>query len=99
MGPAAAPRVVIRRRHPPGRSGARAVWSRARAYADGERPAKGPTGIRAGTPAGLTCARDGKAGCMASIPAPPVPLSQVGRAAHDIGLAGLLGGNLFGRLA
>jgi len=36
---------------------------------------------------------------MAIIPAPPVPLSQVGRAAHDIGLAGLLGGNLFGRLA
>ena len=36
---------------------------------------------------------------MASIPAPSVPLSQVGRAAHDIGLAGLLGGNLFGRLA
>src|SRR3954452_11601347 len=36
---------------------------------------------------------------MADIPAPPVPLSQVGRAAHDIGLAGLLGGNLFGRLA
>jgi hypothetical protein len=36
---------------------------------------------------------------VASIPAPPVPLSQVGRAAHDIGLAGLLGGNLFGRLA
>jgi hypothetical protein len=34
-----------------------------------------------------------------TIPAPPVPLSQVGRAAHDIGLAGLLGGNLFGRLA
>jgi hypothetical protein len=32
-------------------------------------------------------------------PAPSVPLSQVGRAAHDIGLAGLLGGNLFGRLA
>ena len=29
----------------------------------------------------------------------PVPLSQVGRAAHDLGLAGLLGGNLFGRLA
>jgi len=28
-----------------------------------------------------------------------VPLSQAGRAAHDIGLAGLLGGNLFGRLA
>jgi uncharacterized membrane protein len=36
---------------------------------------------------------------MATIPAPSVPLSQVGRAAHDIGLAGLLGGNLFGRLA
>src|SRR3954471_14988417 len=36
---------------------------------------------------------------MASIPAPPVPASQVGRAAHDVGLAGLLGGNLFGRLA
>jgi hypothetical protein len=36
---------------------------------------------------------------MPLIPAPSVPLSQVGRAAHDIGLAGLLGGNLFGRLA
>jgi uncharacterized membrane protein len=36
---------------------------------------------------------------MASIPAPPVPLSQLGRAAHDVGLAGLLGGNLFGRFA
>jgi hypothetical protein len=36
---------------------------------------------------------------MAPISAPSVPLSQVGRAAHDIGLAGLLGGNLFGRLA
>src|SRR3954465_14039012 len=36
---------------------------------------------------------------MAPIPAPSVPLSQGGRAAHDIGLAGLLGGNLFGRLA
>src|SRR3954466_12837071 len=35
---------------------------------------------------------------MASIPAPPLALSQVGRAAHDLGLAGLLGGNLFGRL-
>jgi hypothetical protein len=33
------------------------------------------------------------------VPAPPVKLSEVGRAAHDIGLAGLLGGNLFGRLA
>jgi hypothetical protein len=36
---------------------------------------------------------------MAELPRPPVPLSQVGRAAHDLGLAGLLGGNLFGRLA
>ena len=36
---------------------------------------------------------------MTSIPAPPLPLSQIGRAAHDIGLAGMLGGNLFGRLA
>jgi hypothetical protein len=36
---------------------------------------------------------------MAVIPAPSLPLSQIGRAAHDIGLAGLLGGNLFGRLA
>jgi hypothetical protein len=36
---------------------------------------------------------------MATIPAPPVSVSQVGRAAHDLGLAGLLGGNLFGRLA
>jgi hypothetical protein len=34
-----------------------------------------------------------------TVPAPPVPLSKIGRAAHDIGLAGLLGGNLFGRLA
>ncbi|MBE2320577.1 hypothetical protein DVA67_031750 [Solirubrobacter sp. CPCC 204708] len=33
------------------------------------------------------------------VPAPPVPLTKLGRAAHDIGLAGLLGGNLFGRLA
>jgi hypothetical protein len=36
---------------------------------------------------------------MPSIAAPPVPLSQVGRAAHDLGIAGLLGGNLFARLA
>lgn len=28
-----------------------------------------------------------------------VPVSQVGRAAHDIGLAGMLGGQLFGRMA
>src|SRR3954465_859995 len=36
---------------------------------------------------------------MASIPAPPLARAQVGRAAQDLGLAGLLGGNLFGRLA
>jgi len=47
---------------------------------------------------------------MVSIPTPSVPaplkrpsaplaLSQVGRAAHDLGMAGLLGGNLYGRLA
>ena len=36
---------------------------------------------------------------MVTVPTPPVPLSKAGRAAHDIGLAGLLGGNLFGRLA
>jgi hypothetical protein len=36
---------------------------------------------------------------MTTIPAPSEALSQVGRAAHDLGLAGLLGGNLFGRMA
>ena len=36
---------------------------------------------------------------MPTVLPPPVPLSQVGRAAHDVGLAGLLGGNLYGRLA
>jgi hypothetical protein len=36
---------------------------------------------------------------MIAIPAPPVSLSQAGRAAHDLGLAGLFGGYLFGRLA
>src|SRR5215204_7481654 len=36
---------------------------------------------------------------MPQLMPPPVALSKVGRAAHDIGLAGLLGGNLFGRLA
>jgi hypothetical protein len=36
---------------------------------------------------------------MALISAPPVALSQLGRAAHDAGLAGLLDGNLFGRFA
>jgi hypothetical protein len=36
---------------------------------------------------------------MPTIAAPSVPLSQVGRAAHDLGVAGLLGGMLYGRLA
>jgi hypothetical protein len=31
--------------------------------------------------------------------APSVPVSKLGRAAHDVGMAGMLGGNLFGRLA
>jgi hypothetical protein len=47
----------------------------------------------------LCGAATGKHGAMASISAPSVPLSQVGRAAHDVGLAGLLGGTLFGRVA
>jgi hypothetical protein len=47
----------------------------------------------------LAAAPRGKARDMTTLPLPPVPLSQVGRAAHDLGLAGLLGGNLFGRLA
>src|SRR4051794_14419399 len=36
---------------------------------------------------------------MPQLMPPPVLLSKVGRAAHDVGLAGLLGGNLYGRLA
>jgi hypothetical protein len=36
---------------------------------------------------------------MTTISAPPQTLSQAGRAAHDLGLAGLLGGSLFGRMA
>ena len=36
---------------------------------------------------------------MTTIPAPPQTLSKAGRAAHDLGLAGLLGGTLFGRTA
>lgn len=36
---------------------------------------------------------------MASFLPPPMALSKAGRAVHDIGMAGLLGGNLFGRLA
>jgi len=47
----------------------------------------------------LSAAPGGKGEGMALIPAASVPLSKVGRAASDIGLAGLLGGNLFGRLA
>jgi hypothetical protein len=47
----------------------------------------------------LAAAPGGKPEGMTSIPLPPIPLSQAGRAAHDLGLAGLLGGNLFGRLA
>ena len=33
------------------------------------------------------------------VPTVPVPLSQVGRAASDLGMAGLLGGALYGRVA
>jgi hypothetical protein len=36
---------------------------------------------------------------MSRISAPSLTISQVGRAAHDLGLAGLLGGSLFGRMA
>jgi hypothetical protein len=36
---------------------------------------------------------------MTKLTAPPETLSQVGRAAHDLGLAGMLGGTLFGRMA
>ena len=36
---------------------------------------------------------------MADLLPVPVAASKAGRAAHDIGLAGLLGGSLFGRLA
>lgn len=36
---------------------------------------------------------------MPSLPTPPLVLSQVGRAAHDLGVAGILGGNLFARFA
>ena len=36
---------------------------------------------------------------MTSMPAPTQNFSQIGRAAHDLGLAGLLGGTLFGRMA
>src|SRR3954468_19020334 len=39
------------------------------------------------------------AGMAPTGPAPPLPLSKVERAAPDIGLAGLLGRTLFGRLA
>ncbi|MEA2290542.1 MAG: hypothetical protein QOD55_2539 [Solirubrobacteraceae bacterium] len=36
---------------------------------------------------------------MTKIPAPPETLSQAGRAAHDLGLAGMVGGTMFGRMA
>src|SRR3954465_4841549 len=36
---------------------------------------------------------------MTTISAPPKTISQVGRAAQDLGLAGLPGGTLFGRMA
>jgi hypothetical protein len=36
---------------------------------------------------------------MTTIPAPPKTLSRIGRVAQDLGLAGLLGGTLFGRWA
>src|SRR5919206_1517946 len=36
---------------------------------------------------------------MSRVSAPSLTISQVGRAAHDLGLAGLLGGSLFGRMA
>src|SRR6187200_3618529 len=36
---------------------------------------------------------------MPQLAPPPVPVSKLGRAAHDVGMAGLLGGNLFGCLA
>ena len=76
-----------------------AAWSRCRPYPGPARAARAGRAVRPGTPARFGGRRDGKGQAMASIPAPPVPLSQVGRAAHDLGLAGLLGGNLFGRLA
>jgi hypothetical protein len=65
---------------------------------------------RARTRRRLVATPAGKARGMTTIPLPPLPrpeassppparLSQAGRAAHDLGLAGLLGGNLFGRRA
>lgn len=36
---------------------------------------------------------------MAVVIPPSVPVTQIGRIVQDLGLAGLLGGNLFGRLA
>lgn len=36
---------------------------------------------------------------MSNLLPPSVPVSQIGRAASEIGMAGLLGGTLFGRLA
>ena len=48
---------------------------------------------------GLRARAPGEPWDMPSLLPPSVPVSQVGRAAHDLGLAGLLGGTLFGRLA
>src|SRR3954449_4292627 len=48
---------------------------------------------------GLAVRRAGEPWEMPSLLPPSVPVSQAGRAAHDLGLAGLLGGTLFGRLA
>lgn len=36
---------------------------------------------------------------MPSLTRPSTPVSRLGRAAHDAGLAGLMGGTLFGRFA
>ena len=78
---------------------------RARQAAPAESPASEARVTRgtASCPEDLTagvCARPARQGrSVFDSPLPPIPLSQVGRAAHDLGLAGLLGGNLFGRLA
>jgi hypothetical protein len=47
----------------------------------------------------LAAAPRGKLSSMSRALVPGVPLSQAGRAAHDLGLAGMLGGTLFGRIA
>lgn len=62
------------------------------------RPTTGPSRAAEQGPPRLSLGHDGHVSRV-SAPAPSVTLSQIGRAAHDLGLAGLLGGNLFGRLA